>query len=397
MYARFPPATFAEKYPEIYPILDGKRHIPEPGDQRWQPCFSEPKLVDAAVESAERFFADNPTIGYVAFSIQDSHTFCERDMASGQVKQHGKTQGLSNLYWAWLNKVAERLEARHPDRKIVGLAYSDVRMPPPFKLHRNIIAWLVFKMSDIVIDKRFTDLDAPDSTIRRWAEAATAIGHHDWFHGNGFLIPRFYMAYVQQTFLTFEKLGAPIRYAYAEAYPNWGLDGPKYYLLARLWWDPHTDLDAELRRLCGDLFGPAAEPMRQYFALLEHLYCDVMNRRIEQKLFRWERQFICPENEVALFRRARQLLDQALAAAKGDGLATKRIGLFSKTFRYSELLVEIGSAPKVDNAKLAAIRKYVADVIAPDPMTIFRRDKPAEVTAQLEQILARITRGKPTR
>ena len=394
MCARFPPAWFAEKYPEIYPIIKGKRYIPTRGDQRWQPCFSEPKLVDAAVESAERFFRDHPGIEYVAFSIQDSHTFCERDLASEQVRKHGKVQGLSNLYWAFLNRVAERLEARHPDNQVVGLVYSDVRMPPPFKLHRNVIAWMVFKMSDIVIDKRFADLGAKDSYVRAWAEAASAIGHHDWFHGHGFLIPRIYTGYIQRTFLQFERLGAPIRFAYAECYPNWGLDGPKCYLLARLWWDPRTDVEAELTRFCDDLFGKAAGPMHRYFALLEDLYCNHMNRRIEQKLFRWERQFACPEGERVLFRHCRQLLDQALRAAD-DERARRRIELFSKTFRYAELLVEIGSAKTVSKAKLDHVRRYAAEVIAPDPMTVFRRGGADDVTKQLEQVLARITRGKP--
>jgi hypothetical protein len=189
---RFPQERFAEKYPDIYPIIDGRRYLPTPGDQRWQPCFSEPTLVDAAVESARDFFAAHPEMPYIAFTVQDSHAHCERDLASDEVQrqiaalgpEQGRTQGLSNLYWAFLNRVAERLETTYPDRRVVGLVYAQVRRPPPFRLHKNIVAWMVFKMSDIVIDRRFAE---NADYFHSWADRAAAIGHHDWSCGYGYL------------------------------------------------------------------------------------------------------------------------------------------------------------------------------------------------------------------
>jgi len=400
MYALFPPSKFAEKSPEIYAIVKGKRYVPEPGDQQWQPCFSEPKLVDAAVESARDFFTMRPDIPYIAFSIQDSHVYCARDLASEEVatqiaklgEKQGKVQGLSNLYWTWLNKVAERLDVDYPDKKIVGLAYASVRMPPPFKLHKNIIAWLVFKMSDIVIDKRFNDNAA---YFKGWAQAASAVGQHDWAYGRGFLIPRIYTDYIQRTFLEFEKMGAPIRYAYSEVGVNWGMDGPKIYLLAKMWWDPHIDVDAELREFCDGLFGPAAEPMYDYFKLWETLYCAHLNRRTEQKHYRWTRQFTdWKPVELAMLRQARDLMDKAKTLAKDDPLAVERVDLFDRTFRLTEHLVEIGTAPTRDDAKIAVVKKYVAEVIAPDLMTIARRGKEEAALKLVDSCIKQITRGK---
>jgi len=400
MYARFPPSKFTTRYPEIYPLVEGERYLPDSRDQRWQPCFSEPKLVDAAVESARDFFTLRPDMPYIAFSIQDSHAYCARDLASKEVatqiaklgEEQGKVQGLSNLYWAWLNKVAERLEADYPDKKIVGLAYASVRMPPPFKLHKNIIAWLVFKMSDIVIDKRFTDNAA---YFQGWAEAASAVGQHDWAYGRGYLVPRIYTDYTRHTFLEFEKMGAPIRYAYSEVGVNWGLDGPKIYLLARMWWDPHIDVDAELKEFCDDLFGPSSKPMYDYFKLWETLYCEHLNRRTEQKLYRWTRQFTnwTPE-ELAMLGQARALMDKARGLAKEDPPALERIDLFDRSFRLTEYLVEIGNSPTRDDAKIAEVRKYAAEVIAPDLMTIARRGKEEAAIKLLDDCIKQITNGK---
>lgn len=378
MYHRFLPDRYAEKYPKIFPTINGERYIPQPGDQRWQPCFSEPTLVDAGVQSATEFFGEHPDVGYVAFSIQDAHVYCERDLASEVVatqiaklgEKDGRVQGLSNLYWAWLNKVAERMEETHPDKKIVGLVYASVRMPPPFKLHRNIIAWMVFKMSDIVIDKRFTD-NLP--YIKAWTDAASAMGHHDWSYGYGFLIPRIYTGYFQKTFLEFDKMGAPIRCAYAEAGPNWGLDGPKLYLMARLWMDPRADVGAELKQFCDDMFGPASGEMRTYFTLLEDLFCNHLNRRTEQKLFRWTRQFTeWTDKELDMLVSARQLLDDAARRSKPDSDEAKRIELFSKTLRLTEMLVAIGHAEQLSQEAGEDVRKYCREVIIPDPMSTLR-------------------------
>lgn len=404
MYRRFPPDRFAEKYPEIYPVIKGKRYVPEPGDQKWQPCFSAPSLVDAAVESATDFFREHPTIGYVAFSIQDANVYCERDLAGEVVtsqvdalgKQEGTVQGLSNLYWAWLNAVAARMEETHPDKKIVGLVYATVRKPPPFRLHRNIIAWMVFKISDIVIDRRF---DGSRPYIKAWTDAAAAVGHHDWSYGYGFLIPRIYTGYVQKTFLEFEKMGAPIRCAYAEAGPNWGLDGPKLYLMARLWMDPRTDVAAALKQFCDDMFGPAAGRMRQYFTLLEDLFCNHLNRRTEQKLFRWRRQFTeWTDAERDMLARARGLLDEAAGIVGPGSNEAGRIALFSKTLRMTEMLVAVGNADEVSRATVEKIRTYWRDVIVPDPMTIHARGKREELDRLiLEPVLRQITRGKVAR
>ncbi len=399
MYQRFPPNRYAEKYPKIYPTINGKQYIPQPGDQQWQPCFSEPTLVDAAVESANEFFREHPGIGYVAFSIQDAHVYCERDLASETVvaqiaklgEEDGKVQGLSNLYWTWLNNVAERLEETHPDKKIVGLVYASVRKPPPFKLHKNIIAWMVFKISDIGIDKRFTD-NRP--YLRAWTDAASAVGHHDWAYGYGFLIPRIYTGYIQRTFLEFEKMGAPIRCAYAEAGPHWGLDGPKLYLMARLWMDPHADVRAELKQFCDDMFGPAAGQMLAYFTKLETLF-DLMNRDTERKLFRWYSQFGQDGAQRALTAECREFLDAAGELVPPDSDEARRIELFSKTFRYSEYLLQIANSDFVDPAVLDEVRQYVREVIVPDPMTIYTRGERTEAAEQLEQVLRQITRGKP--
>jgi hypothetical protein len=136
--------------------------------------------------------------------------------------------------------------------------------------------------------------------------------------------------------------------------------------------------------------------MLAYFTLLEDLFCNHLNRRTEQKLFRWNRQFTAwTDEELGLLAQARRLLDQAAIRCGPDSDEAKRIELFSKTLRLTEKLVAVGNAEEVSPAALDDVRKYFREVIIPDPMTIHARGNREElVSLILEPVLKQITQGK---
>jgi len=392
MQQRFPPERFAERYPTIYPILAGKRYIPQQKhDNRWQPCFSEPKLVEAAVEAAEPYFTEGPDREFISFSVQDSHAFCECERCARKVEKVGRWKSHSPLYWKFMNAVASRLEKRYPGKEIVGIAYAGVRHPPKFALHPNVVPWLVFKISDARIDRRL-DPGGQYNLLEQWAKLTKRIGHHDWAHGKGFYIPRIYSSMVTRIYGQAKDLGLHIKYIHAEAYPNWGLDGPKLYIMSRIWWDPDQDVNLLLRQFCDDMFGKASREMLEYFTTLEALFLE-LNDDQERKLHRWHTQFLTDESERAKIALARRLLDEA--AKKADREQEKeRIDLFSKSFRLSECLFEFAAAKEISPERVEAFRTYVREVIVPDPMTVYRSGGPDYVMEQIDRVLKVSTRGK---
>jgi len=50
---------------------------------------------------------------------------------------------------------------------------------------------------------------------------------------------------------------------------HWSSQGLNYYVLAKLLWNPHLDVDALIADYCQAAYGPAAEPMRRYYAMIE--------------------------------------------------------------------------------------------------------------------------------
>ncbi len=391
-YGVFPPERFAKSHPAIYPILDGKRYVPADGrDQRWQPCLSEPALVKTALQSARRHFTLRPGDEYLAYSVQDGHVVCQcprcraaydRHKAEGRPDQEVEARGFSQLYWRFIAKLAGRFAEAFPRKKVLAMAYGPARFPPEDDLPPNVILFTNFHIAEWEADRILApDAETGVSRLDLVLSRCRYYGNHDWYHGNGFLMPRIYSGYWSRFMrhLAAEVDGA---YMHAEAYPHWGLAGPKLYVTARLWSEPDLDVEALLERFCTDLFGPAAGPMREYFTQLEKLWIALDNvKGPERKLFLWQRQFLADEEDLAAIRQCRKLLDQALAKANTDE-QRKRIELFSDAFLVSQTLYQFAGAKKIQSEQVEAFRRHVREKILPNPMTFYRTSKDAEDLAE---------------
>jgi len=93
--------------------------------------------------------------------------------------------------------------------------------------------------------------------IRRWSGIARQFGIYEWLFGRGFFIPRIYVHDFADGLRFAHEYGADG--FYAEAYANWGLDGPKLSIAERLLWQPDQDLDELLDRWHTAMFAEAAE------------------------------------------------------------------------------------------------------------------------------------------
>lgn len=392
----FPPEKYGKKYPEIYPILKGKRYIPEEkNDQKWQPCFSEPELLEAAKETIKEYFIKNPSYYYIACSINDSHYICEcprcmkiYEQFRKEYPKHYKAVGHSFIYWEFMNKLAEWMEKEYPDKYLIGLAYGPTRFTPPFKLKPNIIVITNFHIAELEADKILTPGKDGLSKLDKWLNVCSNFGNHDWYHGNGFLLPRIYSNYWSHFMKT---LSEKVNYTFMhiESYPNWGLDGIKYYIVSRLFFNPNEDVNKILNQFCKDMFGEAAKPMEEYFKTLEKLWIILDNKKgPERKLFQWSRQFIADKEDMAIVKKCRELLDKSIKLAKGEK-EKKRIELFSKTFKLSEYLFEIRNSKSVSKEKIEQVKQYIENNIANDPMTLYNNNK-----AYLFKVVDTLSKGK---
>jgi len=170
---------------------------------------------------------------------------------------------------------------------------------------------------------------------------------------------------------------------HAEAYPNWGFDGPKYYIMTRLWWDPRLDPEKLTSQFCDDMFCPAAPAMNAYFIQLEALWRQMDDiDGPKRKISVWYNQFATTPASRAMIAECHNLLVQAAASAQTDE-QKKRIALFAKCFAFSESMFDLAEAP-TDEARYNRAVALAQD-LAQDKWAVYNPTTPMEAIKAIYQ------------
>ncbi|TMV51636.1 DUF4838 domain-containing protein [Paenibacillus mesophilus] len=264
MNVLFDPKKFAD-HPEYYP---GGKVPTHPFD--WQPCFSNPATVTAAVYRINQYFDANPDKMYYSLGINDSKNFCEANPAHtnypNKLNSIGKLD-MSDIYYGWVNQVAAGVLQTKPDKYFGLLAYGSVYDPPSFALNSHVIPY--------VTDDRMAwadpDLSASGSAATAtWAAKADKIGWYDYLYGTPYALPRVYPHLMKDNYVAGNSHHV-VGHA-AELYPNFG-EGPKAWLAAKLQWNPNQNVDVLLDDWYTHAVGAAAAPyLKQYFDYWEQFW-----------------------------------------------------------------------------------------------------------------------------
>lgn len=332
----FPPELFDE-HPEYFPLHGELRYRPGENDHSWQPCMSDPGGIQHAADAAREYFRNNPMAESFSYGINDGHGYCDCEdclqIHRPLPEWHGFSGERSIQYYTWLNAIADNLEEDYPDRMLGCLAYSAVILPPEgMKLHPNIIPYLTSNRADYW-DRGFRAQDM--EMLRRWSRVTEQMGIYDYAYGMGFAIPRIYNHLFQDAIR--DAVAQGVKGFYAEVYPNWGLDGHKLYVMARILWDPEIDVDALTEEWNERMFREAAEPMKRYFALCERVW-----RENNFGQGHWAYRLAADPQQFRIFppetlREANSYLREAQRMAE-DEIVRERIAFFSNTFDVTRLL-----------------------------------------------------------
>lgn len=378
LFAMFPPKTYAQSHPEIYPIYEGKRYIPKNGrDQSWQLCFTQPALVDLAMESIRHLFAQRPNDLYATISNNDGGRWCTCDACTAIVNKHKALNpeddyllnATTEMYWSFMANVGEKMLKEFPDKLLVGLAYGPTRQPPAFKLPANVTAFTNFHIAELPVDHIITTDPANPELLDQWLSVSSHLGNHDWYQGSGYLIPRIYSGYWSQ-YLKAVQAKQEDALQHCEAYPNWYLDGPKFYILARLWWNPQLDPAAITRQFCDDMFGQAGSSMNDYYLTMEKLWVQLnIIDGPERKLMRWTTQFRTTDASRAMIAQGRAALDQAACEAQTEQQKF-RISMINRSYEFAESLFDMQYySPSSQEGEAAFVKaEALAPVLSEDRM-----------------------------
>ncbi|GAA3408699.1 DUF4838 domain-containing protein [Paenibacillus hodogayensis] len=340
MYLLFPGAKYGTSNPEFYPIIHGQRFIPGAQDiSGWQPCYSEPATITEAVYTIVRFFTDNPDQVSYSLGVNDSAGFCEENPNHPLYTNKSNSKGfhdMSDIYYNWVNQVAEEVLKVFPDKWFGVLAYENVIDPPSFALNPRVVP--------VLTKDRMAWLDpqvgaADDQLMAQWNAVASSTGWYDYMYGTPYAVPRIYPHLMADNYAKAKQMGVSVQYA--EIYPNWG-EGPKAWLSAKLQWNPDQNVDALLQEWYERAVGPNAAPdLAAYYAHWENFW----TQRIPSST--WFQKY---KNSIYLLFSdpiyldlvtmdditvSRQLLELALAKAVTDKQKA-RAAMLLRAFEYYE-------------------------------------------------------------
>jgi hypothetical protein len=341
MAALFPPELYGTTHPEFYPMRGGVRYIPPAGSTTaWQPCFSEPGTVTAAINTIKQYFAEHPDETSYSLGVNDNGGFCEAEPDNPNHPTKTNSLGLvdmSDIYYGWVNQVAEGVLSAYPDKWFGLLAYQEVMDPPSFHLNSHVIPYITKdRMAWIDPDTK----QAGHAQMDQWKQAADRIGWYDYVYGTPYVLPRVYMHTMAENYQYAKQIGVAAHYA--ELYPNWG-EGPKPWVAAKLQWNPDQNADALLQEWYQRAVGPAAAAdLKAFYDHWEQFWTDRIRQSVWFASAKDAKTYLSFDNASYLnlvsdeeIAESRRLLESVLAKAV-TAQQKARATILLKEFGYYE-------------------------------------------------------------
>jgi len=239
-------------------------------------------------------------------------------------------------YYLAVQKEAEKIE---PAAVVMGYAYANY-VDPPFET----------KLNERVVIGVVPPLYFP------WTYAVRQSNRERWdgWRATGarmFLRPNWMLDGHNLPMIVARKLGDDFRYFahrgligtdFDSLTGQYATQGPNLYMLARLHSRPKMSVDAVLDEYFS-AFGKAEREVRAYFAHWEHV-CDAVTETPEG--LHWS-YFYRQAHEVftpGAMERGRELLDKAVFAVRGDGMAERRVVFLKHGLRNAELTLAAQAA-----------------------------------------------------
>ncbi len=367
------PAEYGEAHPEYFPLIDGERMIPERA-HNWQPCTSNVEVVRIAAEKARQAFDNAPDLWCCSLSPNDGWggwCECESCVALDPPEFRGDARhGKGRRMLVFANQVATLLEDTHPNRHVCFYAYAPTAEPPTDLQAHPRVAVAVAHYGGV--SDKFRPITDPESPrnggyvpiVEGWAQVSDSLFAREYYTG---LVPEMDgLARVAAAWALAEDI--PWYHEHnviginSEALAIWGNCSLNFYLAAKLMWDVDADVEAIIDDYFAGMYGPAAEPMREYFEAL---------RDIARERFLKGNLFTADD-----FPRLRAMLDRAAALADTEKQQA-RVQLSVDHFEYVMLLREMHLTATEES--VAALDSFVRE--HPDSLGFDRTMHRRSVTA----------------
>ena len=260
--------------------------------------FTEPGVLAQTVAEADAFFAD-PWPGrqklapelqrlFDTFPVMPNDSFHEAGEEARQqgllTPDRGGLGEFSDYVWGFVNRVAQAVGESHPGKFVGATAYGKYTLPPTrlTRLAENVI--VKFRQHRLghwspeyrrIEDEAFRGFAQLGPARMYVAEYYNLRQRYPSLAGVPTLAPHLIAENIRshRDILAGEVVSIAADFANEDRtgrYTHTGLSHLNVYVTARALWDPEQDVDQLLDEYFELFYGPAKQPMSQFFALLEH-------------------------------------------------------------------------------------------------------------------------------
>jgi hypothetical protein len=339
---------FHETNPEFFALREDGTRSQGPSARTVKICKSSPAVWEQWMKDVEAQMASNPDRRTFAANANDGWTYgyctdepCRAwDPPEGSPTIHyvdgkgtaRKYVSMTDRQITFANTLARMLRERFPDRDdllVSAMAYGASRTPPvtAIKPDANVIVsgvWSFHNQPNDVDRESFVEW-SKISPLIAWRPNLTS--RAGWKAGFPNSAPR---RVIED--LRFAAEHNIIGMSVDWIFESWAAQGPHYYMLAQMVWNPYADGEAILADYYQRAFGPAAKTMIGYWEAIGNAATRIgYEGKSEREV--WNQAF---------FDDAYARLDQATAEATEDGpLYGKRVAFVRAGLDYLRLIREM--------------------------------------------------------
>ena len=307
-----------------------------------QLCFSNMECARIAGEEAIKRIDE---LGYVpdGFQIktQDNLNWCRcancmKDIVlpDGKVVKATDENFRSTQFFIWLNELMKVFKTKYPTLRIGTLAYENTAPAPAVRPDDN----LVMSFCPYVKNDKFSILDPTNENVRRWksridawAKVSTNISWREYW-GCAACYPRpLANVVVKDLRYLHDELG--IRRCSSETGSDrvdhggkrkpdpglakrWDASAMEHWILSRLLWDPHQEVNALRKEYLRRTYRKAAVPMGRFFKIIiDTWYASDMRSMWQDSPNTYAYHYI---HKTGNTEKCRAALSEAEELAKGD-------------------------------------------------------------------------------
>ncbi|MCM8803791.1 MAG: DUF4838 domain-containing protein [Candidatus Omnitrophica bacterium] len=318
-----------------------KKEILAKGYERpTQLCLSSKELLKIVCNDADDYFAGRTNYersygDYFCVMPHDTHEYCKCEECQKLIKKDEEVKGtwwndkVSNYVWNFVNEVAKYVKKKHPDKWVSCCSYAGYTLvPDKVKLSNNIAVTICRVLIEGIKDpnyKNFYQENIKDwaKTVKRWYiwEYFDHIQGNDLEPSN---FPGIFLHPIAEDIRFLKENGCRGLFnelsSVGGLIPNYTLDHLNLYVQLKLLEDSNLNVDEILDEYCKLFYGPAYEPMKQFFVKMEERYTNPENWKLSPEEIdpNWDK--ICPGTQLKIFE---ELINKAIPLANEEPYVTR--------------------------------------------------------------------------